>query len=147
MKLQELIAWYEQLSPERLGEIGRLYEEGATFRDPFNDVCGQEEIENIFRHMFDTIERACFEVIDWQTEGNIAWLRWNFSFVLKGRAIAIEGASRLIFGEDGRVADHRDYWDAMDLFLQLPLLGTMFRHLRQRLSAPPSSSGEESDNQ
>ncbi len=147
MKLQELIAWYEQLTPERLDEIGRLYQEAATFRDPFNDVCGQAEIENIFRHMFATTERPRFEVVDWQTEGNITWLRWNFRFILKGRPIAVEGTSRLIFGEDGRVADHRDYWDATDLFLQLPLLGTMVRHLKRRLSAPERSPAEESDEQ
>jgi ketosteroid isomerase-like protein len=143
MKLNELIQWYEQLSPDRLSEIDRLYRDEATFRDPFNDVCGQRAIEAIFRHMFETTEDPRFEMIDRQTTGDIAWLRWIFTCRLKGRRIAVEGASRLIFGEDGRVTEHRDYWDATDLFLQLPLLGTMVHHLKQRLSAPTSSLGKE----
>ncbi|MGD8909668.1 MAG: nuclear transport factor 2 family protein [Chromatiales bacterium] len=143
MKLNELVEWYEQLTPDRLAEIDRLYQDEATFRDPFNNVSGRRAIEAIFRHMFETTETPRFEMIDRQTRGDIAWLRWIFKCRLKGRPIAIDGASRLIFGEDGRVAEHRDYWDATDLFLQLPLLGTMIHFLKQRLSVPESTlSGE-----
>jgi limonene-1,2-epoxide hydrolase len=144
MKLNEVIDWYEHLSPERLGEIDRLYQETATFRDPFNHVSGQAAIENIFRHMFVTTEHPRFNVIDKASDANCAWLRWRFHFGLKGRSMAIEGASRLVFGEDGRVVDHRDYWDATDLFLQLPLLGTMVRLLKKRFSACVSNLGQES---
>jgi ketosteroid isomerase-like protein len=143
MKLNELIQWYEQLTPERLAEINRLYQDEATFRDPFNDVSGQQAIEAIFRHMFATTETPCFEMVDRQTSGDIAWLRWIFTCRLKGRPITIDGASRLIFGEDGRVAEHRDYWDATDLFLQLPLLGTMTHFIKRRLSVPKNTLGGE----
>jgi hypothetical protein len=64
MKLDALIHWYERLTPARLGEIDQLYHEGASFRDPFNDVQGQPAIEAIFRHMFNTTGDPRFEVTD-----------------------------------------------------------------------------------
>jgi steroid Delta-isomerase len=143
MKLDALIHWYERLTPARLGEIDQLYHEGASFRDPFNDVQGQPAIEAIFQHMFKTTGDPRFEVTDRQTDGNIAWLSWMFTCRMSGRQIAIEGASRLVFGQDGRVVEHRDYWDAAELFLQLPLLGTMVKFLKKRLSVPASSPGGE----
>ena len=141
MKLNELIEWYENLSLERLAEIQGLYQEAARFRDPFNNVIGQGAIEGIFRHMFETTQHPRFQVVDKQTEGQVAWLCWIFSFELKDRSIRIEGASRLVFASDGRVSEHRDYWDAADLFLQLPLLGTMVRQLKKRFSASVETLG------
>ena len=142
MKLKDLIEWYEHLSPERLDRVTELYHEAASFRDPFNDVVGHNAIEAIFRHMFETTEDPRFKVIDKQVDGNVAWLRWEFIFGLKGRVMLIEGSSRLAFGADGRVADHRDYWDATDLFIQLPLLGTMAGYLKKRFSVPPGKQAE-----
>lgn len=145
MKLDALIRWYEELTPERLNEIEQLYQEGATFRDPFNTVRGQPAVAAIFRHMFHTTEAPRFTVTDRQIEGPKVWLCWLFECRLRGRRICVEGVSRLLFGEDGRVAEHRDYWDATDLFQQLPLLGTMVRLLKKRLSAPASRLGGENN--
>ena len=37
---------------------------------------------------------------------------------------------------DGRIARHRDYWDAAgELYEKLPLLGTLMRWLRRRIAA------------
>lgn len=146
MKLEALMQWYERLTPESLDQIGRLYQEEATFRDPFNQVRGLPAIRAVFLHMFETTGNPRFEVTGHESQGDIAWLRWNFECRLRGRRIAVEGASRLLFGSDGRVAEHRDYWDATDLFLQLPLLGTMVHFLKKRLSAKAGSSGNKQGN-
>ena len=48
-KLDGLIAWYENLSPETVVEAGRFYASDASFKDPFNEVRGIAAIERIFR--------------------------------------------------------------------------------------------------
>ena len=51
---------------------------------------------------------------------------------------AIVGATRLRFDAQGRVAEHRDYWDAaQELYEKLPLIGSVLRAIRRR-----SRSGE-----
>ncbi len=141
MKLEPLIDWYQGLTPGRLDEIGTLYTELAEFQDPFNKVQGVPAIRGIFQHMFDTTESPAFEVLDRQIDGAIVWLTWRFSFGLKGRAITVEGTSRLHFGRDGRVDSHRDYWDALDIFQQLPLLSTIVTLMKRRLAAPLDGPG------
>jgi hypothetical protein len=50
--------------------------------------------------------------------------------------MTIHGVSRLLYGDDGRIAIHRDYWDPTEeLFAKLPLVGGLVRWVRRRCSA------------
>jgi ketosteroid isomerase-like protein len=136
MKIDRLVAWYQGLSPSSLGSIGELYHESASFQDPFNRVQGQAQIAAVFQHMFDTTQNPAFTVEQVQIDNDVAWVSWLFSCGLRGKKIAIEGVTQLMFAKDGRVMRHRDYWDAADLYQQLPLLGTMVRMLKRRFKIP-----------
>jgi hypothetical protein len=51
----------------------------------------------------------------------------------------IQGASHLRLDGQGRVAQHRDYWDAAEeLYETLPIVGTLMRWLKRRISTPPA---------
>ncbi|MES9971844.1 MAG: nuclear transport factor 2 family protein [Candidatus Thiodiazotropha sp.] len=136
MKIDRLVEWYQGLSPSSLGSIAEFYHESASFQDPFNRVQGPTHIAAVFRHMFETTELPAFIVEQVQIDGDIAWVSWIFNCRLRGRKISIEGVSQLIFTTDGRVITHRDYWDAADLYQQLPLLGTMVRMLKRKFKVP-----------
>ena len=136
MKLDVLINWYSTLTPETIPRIRGIYHEDARVRDPFNDVNGHQAIAAIFEHMFETTENPVFKIMSTQKDGNIAWVSWTFNFQLRSKALSIEGVTRLDFGPDGRVVIHRDYWDAMDLFIHFPLLGALLRYLKRRMSSP-----------
>jgi steroid delta-isomerase len=48
----------------------------------------------------------------------------------------IRGATLLRLGADGRISDHRDYWDAAEeLYEKLPLIGALMRWLRRRITS------------
>lgn len=136
MKLDALVQWYQTLSPETLAQIADLYQPQAHFRDPFNAVQGVDAIRAIFEHMFQTTQAPGFSIREVQREGQTAWLSWDFVFGLRGRLVQLEGVTRLDFAEDGRVSRHLDYWDASDLYAQLPLLGRLIAFLRARLRTP-----------
>ena len=136
MKLDALIDWYGNLSPDRVHEAGTLYHEQARFTDPFNDVQGLEAIEAVFRHMFETTQHPRFHISDTQVQGQTAWVSWTFECRVRGVDASVEGVTRLDFGDDGRVTRHRDFWDSADLFAEFPWVGTMVRHLRKRVRAP-----------
>jgi ketosteroid isomerase-like protein len=136
MKIDMLVEWYQGLSPSSLSSIGEFYHESASFQDPFNRVQGPAQIAAVFLHMFNTTENPSFTVEQVQTESDVAWISWIFSCELRGRMISFEGVSQMTFSIDGRVIRHRDYWDATDLYQQLPLLGTMVRMLRRRFKVP-----------
>lgn len=138
MKLAELVRWYETLTPETVESLNTIYHEDACFRDPFNDVRGQAAIAGIFQHMFVTTKNPVFRISATQKEGDTAWVSWTFDFALRNRVLSIDGATRLIFGDDGRVVDHRDFWDATELFEVFPLLGPVLRAIKRRLAGSNS---------
>ncbi|MES9826273.1 MAG: nuclear transport factor 2 family protein [Candidatus Thiodiazotropha endolucinida] len=132
MKIDKLVDWYQRLSPSSLNNIGEFYHESASFQDPFNRVQGSAQIAALLQHMFDTTESPGFIVKQIHIDGDVTWISWIFCCGLRGRKLTIEGASQLVLLQDGRIIRHRDYWDAADLYQQLPLIGTMIRMLKRR---------------
>ncbi|MDJ0807006.1 MAG: nuclear transport factor 2 family protein [Gammaproteobacteria bacterium] len=139
MRLEGLVSWYESLSPETLERLTNYYHEDATFHDPFNHVKGHAAIIRIFEHMFENTTNPTFHVTHSDVGNDWSWLRWEFHFQLGRKHCTVEGASHLLFGPDGRVSQHRDYWDAADLFAQAPLIGGFSRWLKRKLSADTES--------
>jgi len=136
MKLDALVDWYSTLTPETIAGVNAIYHEEARFRDPFNDVCGHRAIAAIFEHMFEVTQQPVFRITATQMEASSAWVNWTFDFHLRGKPISIDGMTHLDFASDGRVMVHRDYWDALDLLVELPLLGAILRFVRRKMSTP-----------
>jgi len=121
------------LTPATLERLPDFYTGDAFFKDPFNEVRGVEAIRRIFAHMFEQVEEPHFVVTERLADDNSAMLVWEFRY---GKGQRIRGVSHLRFADDGRVAYHRDYWDAAEeLYEKLPLLGAPMRWLKRRLAA------------
>ena len=133
-----MVSLYEGLAPADLLQLGWVYSEQASFKDPFNRVQGLTAITAIFSHMFATLDAPRFAVVDAVAAGDDAFLTWDFSFRSRGagaRTLCIHGASHLRFGPDGRVLMHRDYWDAAEeVYEKLPVIGALMRWLKRRAS-------------
>ena len=136
-RLAELVRFYETLAPQTLGELARLYAEDAYFRDPFNEVRRRADIEAIFARMFESLAAPRFTVTGRFAQGDEAMLLWDFAFAVRAwrprERHLIRGASHLRFAADGRVAAHRDYWDAAELYETLPVLGALLRAVKRRM--------------
>lgn len=138
--LPEIVDFFESLTPQSLARIEGIYSPHARFRDPFSEVEGVEAISRIFEHMFQRLDSPRFVVLERLADGDQAFLTWDFEFRFRGsRRAALErihGSTHLRFDPDGRIAVHRDYWDAAEeLYGKLPVLGALMRWLR-RQAAP-----------
>ena len=137
--VQRLVGFYESLAPENLFQLGDYYAADAFFKDPFNKVRGIADIRAIFEHMFTALHEPRFIVTQQLVQGDRAALEWEFRFRFqRWNAQApqcIYGASLLRIDADGRVAHHRDYWDAAEeLYEKLPAIGVLMRWLRRNAS-------------
>ncbi len=131
-RLAALIAFYETLQPADLARLDALYADPCYFKDPFNEVRDRDGVRRIFAHMFETVKAPRFVVRDALLQGDQAFLSWDFH----AGDLVIRGASHLRFASDGRVAYHRDYWDAAEeLYEKLPVLGGVMRLLKRKLQA------------
>lgn len=129
--------WFESLTPQSLQRLGEFYSAEARFKDPFNDVRGIPAITRIFEHMFVSLHEPRFVVTQQIVDGPRAFLVWEFRFRFRRFDTATEqvirGGSHLQLAGDGRIADHRDYWDAAEeLYEKLPGVGALMRWLKRR---------------
>ncbi|WP_245575021.1 nuclear transport factor 2 family protein [Chitinilyticum litopenaei] len=132
--LERVLAAYARLSPETLDELLACYAPDARFRDPFNDVRGHFAIAAIFRHMFASTGSPRFDIERHWRDGSDAFALWRFHVVVAGKALVIDGGSRLRLAADGRVCEHVDYWDAAGgLYAHLPVIGPLMGWLAARM--------------
>ena len=139
--LARLVAFYESIGPGDVARIDALYAPDAYFKDPFNEVRDVASIRRIFVHMFEQVDAPRFEVTLAIEQGADAMLVWDFRFAFRRPLPAgprcIRGCTHVRFDDAGRVAWHRDYWDAAEeLYAKLPLVGAAVRLLRRRGAAP-----------
>ena len=134
--LQAIVQFFEHLAPADLDRLDTLYTPDARFKDPFNEVQGTTAIRAVFEHMFSSLDRPHFVVLERVQQGTRVFLTWDFVFCMRRFNPApqtIHGGSLLILAADGRIQSHRDYWDvAEELYEKLPVLGGLMRWLKRR---------------
>ena len=137
--IEELISFYENMSPETVANIKDVYASAACFKDPFNDFCGIDKIEAIFRHMYQQVREPRFMVREWSGTDRDGFIVWDMHFRSRmmrgGNAQTIHGVSHIRFDVSGKVTYHRDYWDTgEELYEKLPVIGWLIRRLRKALA-------------
>ncbi len=135
-RVQRIIECFESLTETDVPRLAEIYSADATFKDPFNEVQGSAAICRVFGHMFVTVQVPRFVIREAVVQGEQCFLTWDFSFRRARDELVVRGASHLRLAGDGRIAMHRDYWDAAEeLYEKLPVLGILMRALRRRLTA------------
>ncbi|TSE18372.1 hypothetical protein Talka_02221 [Tepidimonas alkaliphilus] len=130
-------AVFERLSADRLDALDALYAPDARFKDPFHEVQGRAAIRAIFVRMYAQLDEPRFVVHERLGDATQGFVTWTLVFRWRGQRQErrIRGATHLRFDADGRISEHRDYWDAAEeLYGQLPLLGTLMRWLAARVA-------------
>lgn len=131
---------FETLTPADVARLGEFYAGDARFKDPFNEVQGVPAIQQVFEHMYRALESPRFVVRDVVAEGDQAFVSWEFRFRFRRfdrrTEQCVRGGTHLVFAADGRIALHRDYWDAAEeLYEKLPGVGALMRWLKRRANA------------
>jgi steroid Delta-isomerase len=129
--------YFETLTPQSVAQIGDFYTADAHFKDPFNEVQGIPAITRIFEHMFTALHSPRFIVTQQIVDGEQVFLVWEFRFRFRRFDTVTEqvvrGGSHITLSADGRIRDHRDYWDAAEeLYEKLPVVGGLMRWLKNR---------------
>jgi ketosteroid isomerase-like protein len=119
--LDDLVHWFQTLSPESVSLIGRHYADQVRFKDPFNDVQGLPAVQAIFSHMFEQLHEPRFVVRERMLSGQRAFLTWDFVFRFRR------------YDTHREQVIHGAYWDAAEeLYEKLPLVGGLMRWLKAR---------------
>ncbi len=138
LRVARVCAFWETLSPATLTNLLTVYDDAVRFSDPFNELHGAAPLRGLLERMFERLDAPRFVVLEVALQDNGAVLVWDFHYRLRNwqreRKRYIYGVSHVRFGADGRVIEHRDYWDAASqVYEQLPLLGSLLRWLKHRV--------------
>ena len=137
--LQRVVDFFESMTQESAQQLGHVYADDVSFKDPFNEVRGITATTALFVHMFKQVDAPRFIIKTKMTQGEDAFITWDFLFRMRRFSKdeqCIRGATHLRFNAHGLVALHRDYWDAAEeLYEKLPVLGTMMRMLKRAANA------------
>ncbi len=139
-RVARIVTFFEALTAADVKRLGEFYRSDARFKDPFNEVQGHAAIARVFDHMYVALNEPRFVVRDIVAEGDQCFLSWDFLFRFKRFSATqeqcVRGGSHLVFGSDGRIALHRDYWDAAEeLYEKLPAVGALMRWLKRRANS------------
>lgn len=134
--LYRVIDFFQSISVDSAQTLSLIYTSDVWFKDPFNEVKGLEQVSHIFTHMFEQVDAPRFVITHSVLQDDQAFLTWDFLFRMRrfsDEEQCIRGATHVRFASDGRVAYHRDYWDAAEeLYEKLPVVGSLMRWLKTR---------------
>ena len=138
-QVEQIVSFFETLTPQSLARCGEIYAPDARFKDPFHDVRGLPAIQGIYQHMFSALHDPRFVVHERIISGPQCFLTWDFQFCFKsyhpGVTQTVHGGSHLQLDPQGRITLHRDYWDAAEeLYEKLPVVGGLMRWIKHRVN-------------
>ena len=136
MSIEAYARYWETLSPATTGDLRGLARPDLVFRDPFNEIRGVDAVVAMLERMFRDLGQPRFVVTRIASDGPVSFIRWDFTFELRGRPLRIEGVSEVEIDGEGKVARHIDHWDAAgQVYERIPLLGGLLRQVRKRIAA------------
>jgi len=113
-----------------------LYAPDVRFEDPTQKRCGIDAFikaqQDLVRRCDDVFLEAGAVVI----QGNQGFAEWQMGLKIKGIEFVYPGVTRVLFGSDGRIVDHRDYFDFVGpTFEPVPVIGGYVRWVSRRFVA------------
>lgn len=139
--LEAFCAFFNKLDKTCTRNIDKVYTQDVTFIDPLHRIEGREALESYFRTLYENVTACRFTFHETLRQGDRAFVTWTMHLVHprldRGSEVHVPGCSHLRFAGDqsGRVAGHRDYFDAgAMLYERLPVLGGAVRWIKGRLA-------------
>lgn len=113
-----------------------LYDEAVHFTDPTQERQGLDAYIAAQEGLLQRCDDVFLEPGAVALSGDVAFVEWTMGLKIKGFEFLYPGTSRLRLGADGRIIDHRDYFDFVGpTFTPVPVVGGFVRWLYGRFVA------------
>ena len=113
-----------------------LYAADVQFEDPTQKRAGIDAFIKAQQDLVDRCDDVFLEAGAVAITGSQAFVEWRMGLKIKGIEFIYPGVTRLQFGSDGRIVDHRDYFDFVGpTFEPVPVIGGFVRWVYRRFVA------------
>lgn len=136
-RFQAYKACLESLTGSTIEALDIHLADDVRFRDPFHDIAGKTAMKQAFARLFAAATDISFFIDDHAAEANRIYFHWRLSAILRGRAWQVQGVTKVVFNQAGKVSSHEEYWDAAtQLYERMPVIGPLLRYVRRRIAGP-----------
>jgi len=136
--------YFETLTDASVDDIRALAAPEIRYRDPFRDAQGIEAVVAYLHKWFQDLDDIRIVRGENALAGNVLLSHWVMHFRIKKmpkQPRTIEGMSRTVFDDNGKVIDHTDYWDSAPVLETFPLLGRAVGCIRKLPAGPGRRAG------
>jgi hypothetical protein len=130
-------AFYTSFRTEQVESLGDIYAHNIRFVDPVTEHSGLVAVKHYFSSLMSNVTHCEFSIDSAEQLNQLAYVQWQMRFShqrLGDKEICLDGVSQLRIESD-LVNYQRDYYDlGQMLYEQVPLVGSVNRYLKARLS-------------
>lgn len=109
------------------------YSEDVVFEDPTQKKKGLKAYLDAQEGLLRRCDDVLLKPLAIACDGNTAFVEWEMGLKIKGIEFIYPGATRLLLNDDGKIVDHRDYFDFVGpTFEPVPVIGSFVRWLYKR---------------
>lgn len=121
-------------APAPTGQQWReAYSEDVVFEDPTQKKKGLKAYLDAQEGLLRRCDDVLLKPLAIACDGNTAFVEWEMGLKIKGIEFIYPGATRLLLNDDGKIVDHRDYFDFVGpTFEPVPVIGSFVRWLYKR---------------
>ena len=110
-----------------------FYSENVIFVDPTQETNGLDSYIKVQTKLVKRCDDLFLETHAISINGDCGFVEWTMGLKIMSKEFIYPGATRLIFGENGLIEEHRDYFDFCGpTFGPVPILGSFIRWLYAR---------------
>jgi hypothetical protein len=110
-----------------------VYDGAVHFQDPTQEKSGIEAYIAAQEGLMLRCDDVFLEPGSVALSGETAFVEWTMGLKIKGMEFVYPGTTRLRIGPDGKIVEHRDYFDLVGpTFAPVPVVGGFVRWLYRR---------------
>jgi steroid Delta-isomerase len=118
--------------PDAIVALSTFYDEALHFRDPIQELDGLPAFLAMNRHLVGRMRSLHWTIRGVTGDDAYAVLEWSVHGTTKFRLpLAVDGTT-VVRARNGRIHDHRDYWDLGEMFASPLPFGQRLLYLLRR---------------
>ena len=114
-------------------EWARFYDQEVIFIDPTQEKKGLHSYIAAQNKLVKRCDDVFLKTHAISMSESIAFIEWTMGLKIMGKEFIYPGITRLLFGENGKIKNHRDYFDFCGpTFGPVPIIGSITRWIYNR---------------
>ena len=136
--IENVAAFFENLSPDCVENLDKLYAANIRFQDPVNTGEGLDDLKAIFEDLFKQLKELKMTTVSRQGDEKSGSMEWVMSYKFRGKSRELPGGSWFEFDQAGKIRAQRDYWDAGEgIYREFPGLGFVLGRIKKLVRVRP----------